>query len=501
MTTPQLQDTEEPDEAFQGPLPSWRKVVPLALALVLLAVVAGYWFTSRLSSAYAVTSMGTIDTGGAPMTHHMNDGPSVSVTSLVADSERAADVVFELTASQGTVQLADGRQITGYAFNGTSPGPALEATVGQLVEVRVHNQNVTDGMTVHWHGVDVPNAADGVAGVTQDAIPPGGDYTYRFVAQDVGTYWYHSHQVSHEQVLGGLFGVLVVKPAVTHDGIDAIAAVHTYDGVRTINGRAGDSPVSARPGETVRVRVINTDNGAIPVWVSGAPFRVVAVDGRDLNEPGLIRDQSVLVTAGGRADLRVRVPETGGVRVQVAGASLAIGDDQAPTAPAPQQQVDFLSYGVPAPKIGFDPQSASRHFRYDIGRRPGLLDGKPGLWWTINGKMYPDVPMYMVSEGDVAVFTITNNSGQVHPMHLHGHHMLVLSRDGVAATGSPWWVDSLEVGHGQTFELAFLADNPGIWMDHCHNLPHATQGLVAHLMYEGVVTPFVIGGDHDNEPE
>lgn len=86
-------------------------------------------------------------------------------------------------------------------------------------------------------------------------------------------------------------------------------------------------------------------------------------------------------------------------------------------------------------------------------------------------------------------------------MHLHGHHVLVLSRNGVPATGTPWWVDSLNVEQGESYEVAFMADNPGIWMDHCHNLPHAQQGLVAHLMYAGYTTPFVLGGDHANVPE
>jgi FtsP/CotA-like multicopper oxidase with cupredoxin domain len=96
---------------------------------------------------------------------------------------------------------------------------------------------------------------------------------------------------------------------------------------------------------------------------------------------------------------------------------------------------------------------------------------------------------------------ISNDSGEAHPMHLHGHHAVVLSRNGVRATGSPWWVDSLDVGNGESYEIAFVADNPGIWMDHCHNLPHAAEGLVAHLMYEGVTTPFTIGDAAGNEPE
>jgi FtsP/CotA-like multicopper oxidase with cupredoxin domain len=77
----------------------------------------------------------------------------------------------------------------------------------------------------------------------------------------------------------------------------------------------------------------------------------------------------------------------------------------------------------------------------------------------------------------------------------------VLSRDGVATTGSPWWVDSLEVDTGETWEIAFRADNPGIWMDHCHNLPHAAEGLVAHLMYDGVSSSFLVGATAGNRPE
>jgi FtsP/CotA-like multicopper oxidase with cupredoxin domain len=71
--------------------------------------------------------------------------------------------------------------------------------------------------------------------------------------------------------------------------------------------------------------------------------------------------------------------------------------------------------------------------------------------------------------------------------------------NGVPASGSPWWVDSLQVGDGETYDIAFVADNPGMWMDHCHNLPHAVEGLMTHVMYEGVTTPYRLGGS--NSPE
>jgi FtsP/CotA-like multicopper oxidase with cupredoxin domain len=444
--------------------------------------------------------------GAAPPTggHGAAGADAVSVTDLRADPARPADVRVDLTARAGAVVLADGRTVDGYSLNGSSPGPVVRAVQGDLVEVSVRNESVAAGMTLHWHGVSVPNGADGGAGVTQDAIAVGQTYVYRFVARDAGTFWYHSHQVSHEQVLGGLLGAVVVQPAgqpaEPPAATQAVALVHTYGGVRTINGRAGASRAPAAPGAPVRVRVINTDNGPMPVWVSGAGFQVAAIDGSEVNGPALLAGRSVVLTAGARADLVVQMPDKGAASVEVAGTSLVLGEGPAPSSPAPQDHVDLLSYGQPAP-VGFDPEAPDRRFEYRIGRSMGFLDGRPGMWWTINGAMFPDVPMFVIRQGEVGRFTITNDTGEVHPMHLHGHRMLVLSRNGVPATGSPWWVDSLNVEPGQTYQTAFIADNPGIWMDHCHNLPHAAQGLVAHLMYEGVTTPFVIGGDHANEPE
>ncbi len=232
-----------------------------------------------------------------------------------------ADVSVDLVARKQKIELASGREIDGYTLNGKTPGPTIKATVGQLVEVRLRNESVKSGVTLHWHGVDVPNAEDGVAGVTQDAVEVGGTHTYRFVVDQVGTYWYHSHQLSHAQVIGGLFGALVVEP---REGVpedqDLLAVSHTYDGTRTLNGAEGVTRVAADPGERVRVRVINTDNGTMQVWATD-PYRVVAVDGHDLNGPTAVEGRHLSVPAGGRADLEVTVPSSGAARVQVAAAT------------------------------------------------------------------------------------------------------------------------------------------------------------------------------------
>jgi len=447
-------------------------------------------------STYSVLEMGRADFGGGPAHEH---GVGRSVADLTGPADGEPDVAVELAAAEEQFELASGEQVDGFTLNGSSPGPAIEVRQGDLVQVTLTNVDVPDGVTLHFHGVDVPNAEDGVAGVTQDAVLPGDEHVYRFVAEDAGTYWYHSHQVSHAQVRGGLFGTFVVLPPGERRAQDVVATVHTYDGRRTINGRTGENPALTEPGRPVRVRLVNTDNGPLRAWVSGAPFRVVAVDGTDVIGPTDLSDAGILVTAGGRVDVLVNAP----ARIETSGgAALVVGPrfTQVEVAPEPTRTVDLLSYGSPA-ALPFDPEQADRRFRYEIGRRIGFLDGRPGFWWTVNGNLFPDVPMFHVQEGDVVRMTVVNDSGDVHPMHLHGHHAVVLSRDGVASTGSPWVTDSLNVGDGETYEIAFVADNPGIWMDHCHNLDHARDGLVAHLAYAGVTGPFQVGGEHDNAPE
>lgn len=493
-----------------------RLILACVATAVLVVPLGWLWWSSLVPDEYSVMDMGYVDLGGGPepaaaVGHgggHSNQAGAVDISTLVAEDDGPPDVRLDLTARQETFTLASGREVDGYTLNGSSPGPTVRAVQGDLVEVEITNENISEGITLHWHGIDVPNAMDGVAGVTQDAVQKGETFTYRFVAEQVGTYWYHSHQVSHEQVRRGLFGAVVVEPAggvrpSAGDGevLDVEALVHLYDSGRTVNGDEGEVVVPAEPGTVARVRVVNTDNGPMTTWVSGASYKVVAVDGYEVNEPDEVTDKGLVVTAGGRSDLEIVVPE-GGARVELAGSAVVLGPEGSKPAAedAPRSFVDMLTYGEPT-ETGIDPADADRSFEYVIGRRPGFHDGRPGMWWTVNGHMWPNVPMYTVASGDVVTMRIENNSGEVHPMHLHGHHALVVSRDGEPATGSPWWVDSLNVRDGEAYEIAFVADNPGVWMHHCHNLPHAGEGLVAHLMYAGYETPFMVGGQSHNEPE
>jgi len=478
----------------------------VVLLVAVVAVLGKMWWDSRLPDTFNVMSYGTHDYGGGPeRPNHEGhtDATGTSVANLHGASGGAPDARFDLTARAADIHLSSGRIVHALTFDGTSPGPELRVRQGDLVEVVLRNEDVRDGVTIHWHGIDVPNAEDGVAGVTQNAVLPGESYTYRFRAEQVGTFWYHTHQVSSKEVRRGLFGVIVIEPREPEPGLDVALAAHAFDGIATLNRDEGGGRMKTPAGTPVRLRLVNTDSFEQTFTISGTPFRVLAIDGTDLHGPGELENVSLRVAAGGRLDVGYVQP-TNGVRVAIEGTDTAIGfgpsGGPTPAEQPPAGEFDPLTYGTPGP-TPFDARSDfDRRFELTITRRPGFFDGSPGLQWALNGGIYPNVPVFVVEEGDLVEVTIKNDSNGIHPMHLHGHHVLVLSRDGEPST-SPWWSDTLNVGPGESYVVAFRADNPGLWMDHCHNLTHAAQGLTMHVAYAGVSTPFLVGDDPGNTPE
>ena len=484
-------------------------VAAVVLLVGALGFVARAWYESRLPGTYNVMDYGPHEYGGGPepVSHVGHDARSgaTSVADLHGPRAGRPDRRFELSARAADIRLSSGRIVHALTYNGISPGPELRVRKGDLVEVILRNDDVASGVTIHWHGVDVPNAEDGVAGVTQNAVLPGESYTYRFRAEQVGTFWYHTHQVSSEDVQRGLFGALVIEAAKPPaDVFDRVLIAHTFDGIATLNAAETPTAAEVSAGSPIRLRLVNTDSAVRRFTVSRTPFRVLAIDGRDLLGPTLLRDTRLVVAAGGRIDIGLAMPRSG-VRVGLDGtdAALALTAGGGPPPPESTTATDFdpLSYGrsVPTPFTAESP--FDRSFTLVITKKLGFFDGRPGRQWALNGGIYPDVPVFVVEQGDLVRVTIANDTKVVHPMHLHGHHALVLGRNGEAATGSPWRVDTLNVDPGDEYTIAFRANNPGIWMDHCHNLGHAAAGLTMHLAYAGVTTPFVVGGENGNAPE
>ncbi|RFU83718.1 multicopper oxidase family protein [Streptomyces triticagri] len=522
------------------------------------------------------------DTGGGASA---GNAPARSVDELTGGLKGTPDRRFTLTATERTRRLASGEKVAALAFNGQLPGPELRMRRGESVEVTLINRDVKDGVTLHWHGLDVPNAEDGVAGVTQDAVRPGGRHVYRFRPDRAGTFWYHSHQQSSSTVARGLFGALVVedpqdsaepqnsaKPAKARkpakagkpekqegSALDRTVVAHAWsvggerpstDGpprggggaLSGVNGAGGTLRTAfgddtglqkqqVKAGTPVRLRLVNADNCPRTYSVAGTAFEVAAIDGNDVQEPTELRDRRVRIAGGGRYDITFRQP-AGPVRLTVVGdanataagqgfegcaegdatdsgratkASLLLAPDPDTAARPPAvtgpvfEPLDYGSPGGSAP-FGASPRF-DRDFHLVLGNSFGFFDGRPMALWTINNAVYPDIPALLVKQGDLVRTTFVNRSLDNHPMHLHGHRMLVLSKNGKKATGSPWWTDTLDVATGDRYEVAFRADNPGLWMDHCHNLDHARDGMVLHLAYDGVSSPYEAGRSTGNIPE
>ncbi|GHJ98749.1 multicopper oxidase family protein [Streptomyces sp. NPDC003753] len=487
--------------------PGWKALVVSGAALAVVA--AGGWSAaaSRLPDRMPMASHGSHGTGHEHGTH------GTDISTLTGPRDREPDRRFTLTARRTPTTLASGQRVEAWTFDGRLPGPELRVRQGELVEVTLVNRDVAAGVTVHWHGVDVPNAEDGVAGVTQDAVPPGGRHVYRFVADRAGSFWYHSHQQSAEQVERGLFGALIVEPARSSAAGEDLAVVsHRWpsrDGNVTALSLAGGAPSGSvsrkavQPGRKVRLRLINADSHLRTFAFSGAPFTVAAVDGTDLNGPTPLGNERISVPGGGRYDLTFTMPERP-VQLRLARGDAGVllsptgGGEPTPVASGPD--FDPASYGRPAP-TPFDKARFDRAYTVVLGQSFGFYDGRFTLRWTINGRTFPNVPTLAVRTGDLVRTTFVNRSFGDHPMHLHGHRMLVLSRNGHAVSGSPWWADTLNVAPGERYEVAFRADNPGMWMDHCHNLAHAGAGMTMHVAYEGYESPYETGRATANQPE
>jgi FtsP/CotA-like multicopper oxidase with cupredoxin domain len=482
-----------------------------ALALAAgLAFVGWAWNESRIPGTYDAMAYGRLDYGGGPRVHSM--GPMPSMPSMAGHRMSVAalhgppgepDVRFRLVARKADVRLASGRVVHGLTFNGRSPGPELRVRQGDLVEIVLENADVDGGVTIHWHGVDVPNAEDGVAGVTQDAVPPGKRYTYRFRPSQAGTYWYHSHQSSAEEVGRGLFGAFVVEPRrpLPRGTLDLALVAHEFDGILALGSSDRLERRAVAAGTPVRLRLVNSVGRPMTFTLDGTPCRVLAIDGTDLDGPTPLRDTALELAGGGRYDVGFTMPATPvALRLRGSDASLVLGSGTPPET-TPRRTFDPASYGRPAHTPFGASSRFDRRFTMRIGKKFGFMDGRLGFHWSLNGGVYPDVPMFVVQSGDLVKVEIVNGTSSVHPMHLHGHHALVLSRNGKPTTGSPWWTDTLDVAGGERYELAFRAKNPGLWMDHCHNLRHAAAGLTMHVMYEGLETPFVLGGAAHNRPE
>ncbi len=394
--------------------------------------------------------------------------------------------------------------------------------------VRIHVENgLAEETTVHWHGLRVPNAMDGVPHLTQTPIAVNGDFSYEFDVPDAGTYWYHPHQRSFEQVGRGLYGPLIVEETqpisvdrdvtwvlddwrlrrngqISDDFGDRHDMSHNgrVGNTVSVNGRVIED-FAVRRGERVRLRLINAANARIfGLEFAGHDPQIIALDGQPVS-PHSPSDGRVVLGPAMRADLVIDMMGKPEERFTVTdtfyrGLHFRLLDLVYRTDPVRDRElespVELASNTMPEPDVG----GAERHeIRFNGGMMGGMMMGnrrgggmmnmtemmnqmRQGNMWFINGKAatgHVMDPLLTLDKGRSYVLEMQNDTAWHHPIHLHGHSFRVISRNGKSTTHREWQ-DTVLMDPRETVEIAFVADNPGDWMFHCHILEHQAAGMM-----------------------
>ena len=409
-----------------------------------------------------------------------------------------------------------------WTYNGTVPGPEIRIRQGERLRVSIVNE-LAEETTVHWHGLRVPNAMDGVPHLTQKPIAPGETFLYEFDVPDAGTYWYHPHQSSFEQVGRGLYGPLIVEERqpirVDRDVVWVLgdwrllpnAQISDDFGNRmemsmagrigntvTVNGRVPKA-FNVRSGERIRLRLINAANARIfGLEFPGHRPLVIANDGQPV-EPHEVSGGRVVLGPAMRMDLILDMTGRPGDRFAVADTfyrdleynllDVAYGPEQLRDHPL-DAPLTLAANTMPEPVLA----AAVRH---DVTFGGGMMGGMmmamkggrssdmremmhDGMDWTINGvaaKGHVMDPLLTFSRGSSCILALRNDTAWYHPIHLHGHSFRVISRNG-EPTRYREWRDTVLLSPRERAEIAFVADSPGDWMIHCHVLEHQESGMM-----------------------
>lgn len=429
---------------------------------------------------------------------------------------RAGGAAPALVAAPGRVRLAPpGHPETRlWTYNGRAPGPVIRARRGSRVVRRLVNELPQD-TTIHWHGIRIDSGMDGVPGLSQNPVGPGEEFRYDFAVNDAGTYWYHPHVRSWEQVARGLHGALIVEehrpPAVDRDEVlvlddwrldagaqidESFGSMHDWShagrigNVVTVNGDP-DHRIAAGLRERLRLRLINASNARIfTLGLKGLEGWLVALDGQPLDAPE--RVERFRLAPAQRADLIVDVAEDRGgeaflISLERDGGyaltTVAVDAPKRRVPPPPPAALQPNDVPPLGPLDGVAPARLTMAGGAMGGMRSALLGGveteirdlaRQGRAWALNGVAEPPPdPFLRLARGRTARILMENETRWPHAMHLHGHHFRTIDGSGRAGPLR----DTLLLDPGEKAEIAFVADNPGAWLFHCHMLEHAAAGM------------------------
>jgi hypothetical protein len=228
--------------------------------------------------------------------------------------------VFHLVAEPVRQQIAPGKTLELWGFNGSAPGPTIQITQGDRVRIIVDN-HLPEPTSMHWHGFEVPHAMDGGPGISQDPIAPGGRFVYEFTLNQTGTYFYHSHMAMQEMI--GMLGAFIMHPKVADTprvDKDFVILLQEYAVLPNstvpntmnmefnwlvLNGKAAPAttPLIVRLGERVRIRLINLGMDHHPMHLHGHTFHTTGTEGGRIPQCAWMPGNTVLVGVAQARDI------------------------------------------------------------------------------------------------------------------------------------------------------------------------------------------------------
>lgn len=457
--------------------------------------------------------------GGIPALSSCGDAPTgptgASRTPLPAGTTMGGAGM--LIAAPGSASIETGRSVPAWLYNGALPGPTIRMRRGEGASLRLVNQ-LPDPTIVHWHGLVVPDDADGHP---RDTIAPGSSYQYDFpIVQRAGTFWYHphAHHSTAGQVQRGLAGFFIIEddeesalhlPQGEHEVLlllqdrDENAALsYTYapsaadltSGIlRNVPfGNGVQRPTLAVDGGCYRLRILNASHSRIYRLAldTGTPLTVIGNDGGLL--PSAIESESVYLGVGERLDLLVDFSQLrAGNRVMLQSLPFMLAGDLAVRYPQgiALDLLEFVGTGEAGPISPPLPPTLSSVVDLSPtvpGERTFVFTSGAGDAHQINGLSFAmDRVDERIPLGQVERWIFQNDSTLPHPVHLHGTHFQVVARSDGRNRVYPYergWKDTVLVMPAESVEvLVQFTTYRGLYLLHCHNLQHEDAGMMLNV--------------------
>ncbi|MCR9607855.1 multicopper oxidase family protein [Vibrio alginolyticus] len=421
--------------------------------------------------------------------------------------------IYDITAEPSTAELVPGFNTDVLAFNGSIPAPTIRCRQGEKVIIRFTNK-LSEPTTIHWHGLRIPIEMDGVPFLSQAPIMPGETFTYEFTPPDAGTFWYHPHMNSVKQLGMGLVGLIIVEEAepVQFDEEHEVVLKHWHldkQGqwknlmVPRLSARMGTpgewssvngihEPVyTLKQNATTRLRIANVDNTiTYPIAIEGTEAWVIAIDGNPVKTPYRLTQHKI--GPGMRLDIGLIAPKAGErvyVRQMKGRFPFSLCEFEVVESDLPSNKKLPLLPLNPVPDLDLENAKQIDYvFEWEGAITPVDKSGKAiPKFWLMNKRAWEGMsidnipaPLSTLELGKTYIFNLKNVTQYHHPIHLHGHTFTVLELDG-KKLDEPFHTDTVLLGKNGSAKAAFVANNPGRWMYHCHVIEHMKTGLMGYI--------------------